>query len=56
MFSKLVEQKDNEIHALVSKLSSIEKDYHNRQISHDKELKQAATISQQKIKELESML
>jgi len=54
--TKLVEQKDNEIHTLASKLSSIEKDYHNRQISHDKELKQADTISQQKIEELELMV
>ncbi len=54
--TKLVEQKDNKIHTLASKLSSIEKDYHNRLISHDKELKQADTISQQKIKELELMV
>lgn len=54
--TKLVEQKDIEIHELASKLSLIEKDYHNQQISHDKELKQADTISQQKIKGLELMV
>ena len=45
LLSKLVEQKDNEIHALASKLSSEEKDLYDQLISHDKELKQAATIS-----------
>ena len=54
--NKLVEQKDNEIHVLVSKISAIEKDRHDQLISHDKELKQADTISQQKITELELML